>query len=48
MSQERERNTRGERRDEQRRKRRYAPRMHGKRLAEIVRNALRKRAARGG
>ena len=48
MSQERERETRGERRDERRRKRRYGPRIHGKRLAEIVRNALSKRAGKGG
>ena len=35
--------TRGEQRDEKRRKRRYGPRLHGKRLAELVRNALRRR-----
>ena len=35
--------TRGERREEARRKRRYSPRLHGKRLAEQVRNAIRKR-----
>ena len=35
--------TRGERREEGRRKRRYSPKVHGKRLAELVRNALRKR-----
>ena len=38
--------TRGERRDEVRRKRRYGPKLHGKRLAELVRNALRKRLGR--
>ena len=42
MAEERE-NTKGERRQEKRRKGRYGPRMHGKRLAELVRNALRKR-----
>ena len=42
MAEERE-NTKGERREEKRRKGRYGPRMHGKRLAELVRNALRKR-----
>jgi hypothetical protein len=36
-------NTRGERRDDVHRKRRYGPKLHGKRLAELVRNALRKR-----
>ena len=40
--------TKGERRDERRRKRRYAPRIHGKRLAELVRNALRKRREKEG
>ena len=39
--------TKGERREERRRKRRYAPRIHGKRLAELVRNALRKRRGKG-
>ena len=48
MSQEQERETRGERREERRRKRRHGPRIHGKRLAEIVRNALSKRAKKGG
>ena len=48
MSQEQERQTRGERREGRRRKRRYGPRIHGKSLAEIVRNALSKRAKRGG
>lgn len=48
MSQEREGQTKGERRDDRRRKRRYGPRVHGKRLAEIVRNALSKRAKQGG
>ena len=48
MSQERERETRGDRREERRRKRRHGPRIHGKRLAEIVRNALSKRAGRTG
>ena len=42
MAEERE-STKGERREERRRKGRYGPRMHGKRLAELVRNALRKR-----
>ena len=42
MAEERE-NTKGERREEKRRKGRYGPRLHGKRLAELVRNALRKR-----
>ena len=42
MAEERK-NTKGERREEKRRKGRYGPRMHGKRLAELVRNALRKR-----
>ena len=42
MSAEEDR-TRGERRDAKRRKRRYSPKVHGKRLAELVRNALRKR-----
>ncbi len=40
--------TRGERREEGRRKRRYGPKLHGKRLAELVRNALRKRLGRKG
>ena len=35
--------TRGDRREEGRRKRHYGPKLHGKRLAELVRNALRKR-----
>ena len=39
---------RGERQEEGRRKRRYRPRLHGKRLAELVRNALRKRLGRKG
>ena len=47
MAQERD-TTRGERRDEVRRKRRYGPRLHGKRLAELVRNALRKRLGKKG
>ena len=47
MSQEREGQTKGERREERRRKRRHGPRIHGKRLAEIIRNALRKRAKEG-
>ena len=42
MAEERD-NTKGERREERRRKGRFGPRMHGKRLAELVRNALRKR-----
>ena len=37
----------GERRDEQCRKRRYGPRLHGKRLAELVRNAVLKRFGKG-
>ena len=45
MSEEQDR-TKGESREERRRKRRYGPRIHGKRLAEIVRNALSKRAGR--
>lgn len=48
MSQEQEGQTKGERREGQRRKRRHGPRIHGKRLAEIVRNALSKRAGRTG
>ena len=48
MSQQQERETRGERREGRRRKRRYGPRIHGKRLAEIVRNALSKRVGAGG
>ena len=44
MSQEQGQQTRGERREGRLRKRRYAPRIHGKRLAEIVRNALGRRA----
>ena len=43
MEEERGDTTRGEQRDEIRRKRRYSPKVHGKRLAELVRNALRKR-----
>ena len=35
--------TKGERREDRRRKGRFGPRMHGKRLAELVRNALRRR-----
>ena len=35
--------TKGEKREELQRKRKFSPRMHGKRLAEVVRNALRKR-----
>ena len=35
--------TKAERREDRRRKGRYGPRMHGKRLAELVRNALRRR-----
>ena len=42
MSEE-EGKSRGEQRDEKRRKRRYGPKLHGKRLAEVVRNAIRKR-----
>ncbi|MFH1560230.1 MAG: hypothetical protein ABID84_02305 [Chloroflexota bacterium] len=42
MSEEQDK-TRGERREDVRRKRRFAPRLHGKRLAELIRNALRKR-----
>ena len=42
MAEERD-STKGERREEKRRKGRFGPRMHGKRLAELVRNALRKR-----
>ena len=45
MSEE-EGKTRGERRQEVRRKRRFGPRLHGKRLAELVRNALRRRLGR--
>jgi hypothetical protein len=40
--------TRGDRREEARRKGRYAPKLHGKRLAELVRNALRKRLGKKG
>ena len=47
MAEERD-TTRGERREEGRLKRRYSPRLHGKRLAELVRNALRKRLGRKG
>ncbi len=47
MAEERE-TTKGERREERRRKGRYGPRMHGKRLAELVRNALRKRRGKEG
>jgi hypothetical protein len=47
MSEEQDR-TKGESREERRRKRRYSPRIHGRRLAEIVRNALSKRAGRSG
>ena len=47
MAEERE-NTKGERREERRRKGRYGPRVHGKRLAELVRNALRKRQKKEG
>ena len=47
MSQEQDK-TRGERREEVRRKRRFGPRLHGKRLAELVRNALLKRLGRKG
>ena len=47
MAEERD-TTRGERREEVHRKRRYSPRLHGKRLAELVRNALRKRLGRKG
>ena len=47
MAEERE-TTKGERREERRRKGRYGPRMHGKRLAELVRNALRKRQGKEG
>ncbi|MBF8267093.1 MAG: hypothetical protein HW388_601 [Dehalococcoidia bacterium] len=47
MSEEQD-ETRGERREETRRKRRFSPRLHGKRLAELVRNALRKRLGRKG
>ena len=32
--------TKGEKREEKRRKRRFSPRLHGKRLAELIRNAL--------
>lgn len=42
MSEEQDR-SRGDRREEVRRKRRYAPKLHGKRLAELIRNALLKR-----
>ena len=42
MAEERD-STKGERREDRRRKGRFGPRMHGKRLAELVRNALRKR-----
>ncbi|MBI4281878.1 MAG: hypothetical protein HY672_00095 [Chloroflexi bacterium] len=38
--------TKGERREDVRRKQRYSPKLHGKRLAELVRNALRKRLGR--
>jgi hypothetical protein len=47
MSEEQDR-SRGERRDEVSRKRRYGPKLHGKRLAELVRNALSKRLGKKG
>ena len=47
MSEEEDK-AKGERREEKRRKRRYGPRMHGKRLAELVRNALTRRLGRRG
>ena len=47
MSEEQDK-TRGERRDEVRRKRRFSPRLHGKRLAELIRNALRRRLGKKG
>ena len=40
--------TRGDRRDEKRQKRRYSPKVHGKRLAELVRNALKRRLGKRG
>lgn len=47
MSEEQDK-TRGQRREEKRQKRRYSPKLHGKRLAELVRNALRKRLGMKG